>query len=497
MQGEEITKVGKKRKEVDEESKQQKRLKKARSENTISDPLILPAELLVHTFQYLNQKDLFMAGLACKTWKELTAENWRANIRQYFPYLRETKKSAYFEDPQTLYHHEYGHYQKLSETWKLSGHIELIMGCLEGKITAVDTNAALNQNQKNKLYMVAAINGHRDAIDKLDNESKTEVIELAAQNGALDTIKYFCSDDNPFHRHLAENVAKKYGNFEVAAYLNPTLSGSLIEKAAAKGDLEGVKKELALMKLSEAAEARSKGRFWAAACGQLKVLKYLFEEEMWFTTSSPKYVGNEFDAIHSAIFNGHCDIVKYLWDKKCLFPQDVLKVAAEHGQYEIVKFIFESGAKKFINVTKAAFHAAVVNNHFDVMCYLIKATRKMFFEEKSLFRTETVRGIPIQDKYQALSVAAQNGHLRQVKYLLNELNFESPFTAFSNAVRCEQFLVVKYFLEEVADISERDIHCAYRMVSDHNQSDTVSLLEQHLKKRSEKSQKNESRCMMM
>lgn len=149
---------------------------------------------------------------------------------------------------------------------------------------------------------------------------------------------------------------------------------------------------------------------WAAAYGNLEVLKYLIES------------GAEIDeyAMQESAKNGHLDIVKYLGSVNAPIDCWAIGYAAEKGHFEVVKYLLTIDT----NVYPWVIANAAKNNHLELVKFLFGK-------------------VPID--YRAAESAAEYGHLEVLEYLVS---VGAPITSsvISSACRKPYLDTVKYLV---------------------------------------------------
>ncbi|XP_041471850.1 uncharacterized protein LOC121421254 [Lytechinus variegatus] len=118
--------------------------------------------------------------------------------------------------------------------------------------------------------------------------------------------------------------------------------------------------------------------------------------------------------LHSASFNGHLDVVKYLIDQGAQANTannagvTPLHNASFNGHFDVVKYLIDQGAQANTanNAGITPLHSASFNGHLDVVKYLI--------DQGAQANTADNEGVT------PLHSASLNGHLDVVKYLIDQ-----------------------------------------------------------------------------
>lgn len=163
---------------------------------------------------------------------------------------------------------------------------------------------------------------------------------------------------------------------------------------------ENLEKVLAIS--SEISEKRRK-RVLNLACkmGSFKIVKYLIESDENLNTISHTNFETHFLHFLDAVTGGHLQIVEYLHHKIGIFV-NALKEAAEHGHYEVVKYLYTNGKSNYsLNDINEAFERACKGGCLDIIKYLLVEAKA---DVTSRFNNPVM-------------IAAEHGHLEVVKYL--------------------------------------------------------------------------------
>eukprot|EP00122_Pirum_gemmata_P019829 Pgem_evm1s18551 len=108
----------------------------------------------------------------------------------------------------------------------------------------------------------------------------------------------------------------------------------------------------------------------AAEHGQLNIVKYLYENQYHCDPIGIRYAAN----------NGHIEIIKF-FHGKLVFNEDVMDGAANGGQLEIVKYLHENNEA----CTTEAMDLAIWGGHLDVVKYLHENRNEGYTAEAVFF----------------------------------------------------------------------------------------------------------------
>ena len=142
----------------------------------------------------------------------------------------------------------------------------------------------------------------------------------------------------------------------------------------------------------------------------------------------------------------------------------LLKLGAEKGYFEIVKYLIETHCDPHVN-SEEPLQWAVINGHFEIVKYLIEVCNCDTHVNEELplqwaaeyGHLEVVKYLiekhncdPHVNSEYALRWAAKNGHLKVLKYLIEECKCD-PHVKSEEALRCaayyEHFEVLRYLIE--------------------------------------------------
>jgi hypothetical protein len=270
--------------------------------------------------------------------------------------------------------------------------------------------ALLTPKQKEEFYNSSKDYKVTRAIELDDIEAAKEFVEKgekigdglfqAAYSGNLDLVKYLVEKGGKPNTQDVSAAAFS-GNIEIVKYL--------IEKG---GKFAG-------------SSVTS-----AATNGKLAMIKYLVDE---------KNVEINDSAIANATSGGHLDVIKYLLGDevrdeqgnvyklpkekraKIGYGSDTMENALRHGDFEIIKYLSDKGARGGID-------AAIVRNKLEIVKHL---------SEKGEYPSGHI-----------LVNAAKNGYLEILRYLMDEKNVKIADYAVDRAAEQGHFDVVKYLVGE-------------------------------------------------
>jgi hypothetical protein len=270
--------------------------------------------------------------------------------------------------------------------------------------------ALLTPKQKEEFYNSSKDYKVTRAIELDDIEAAKEFVEKgekigdgvfqASYSGNLDLVKYLVEKGGKPNTQDVSAAAFS-GNIEIVKYL--------IEKG---GKFAG-------------SSVTS-----AATNGKLAMIKYLVDE---------KNVEINDSAIANATSGGHLDVIKYLLGDevrdeqgnvyklpkekraKIGYGSDTMENALRHGDFEIIKYLSDKGARGGID-------AAIVRNKLEIVKHL---------SEKGEYPSGHI-----------LVNAAKNGYLEILRYLMDEKNVKIADYAVDRAAEQGHFDVVKYLVGE-------------------------------------------------
>jgi len=237
----------------------------------------------------------------------------------------------------------------------IEGHLETVEWLCENidrsrELFSGSANIAAKNNQ---IKILECLRKHNFIFKNID-------MRMVIENGHLDVLKWLHA--NKIKGCLSrENIAyaARYGNCEIAIWLNNNLRGKGTDNAM----------------------------YWAAREGHLNILKYL---DSFTTSKCGKCVMDE------AAKNGHLNIVTWLhWSRDERCTRLAMTYAAGNGHLDIVKFLHDHRNE---GCSKSAMDLASKNGHF-------KMVRWLHFNR--------IEGCSTNALYDAI----KNGHLEIVKFL--------------------------------------------------------------------------------
>jgi ankyrin repeat protein len=279
----------------------------------------------------------------------------------------------------------------------------------------------------------------------------------------------FGSDDTKIKKSI------RLGNLDMVKHFvekSGILNDTDVEYAARYGHLDVVKylveKNANIGKFAVA---------WAAEFGSLDIVKYLLGDEVndkegnIIKLPKSKNPADTKYGIRNAGQNGYFDIVKYLFEKGADIDDRAVRNAIEKGNLHIVNYLIEKGAKVEVD---DEFSLAAQNGHLDILKYLLgdevrDKQNNIYKLPKSIKIAEIKQG----GKYDVLR-AAEKGHLDVVKYLIDEkgANIENVYGVLEGAFSKENFDLVKYLVEKYPEKQE---HAAC-LAASHNQLDMLKYI---------------------
>jgi ankyrin repeat protein len=393
------------------------------------------------------------------------------------------------------------------------GHLEVVQFLVEHGADIYIENSII--------FRFSAMNGHLEVIKFLIEYDKNaykyceEALFWAANNGHIEVVQYLIEHGVAFHDKLTLNCSGLNDNLkkEIIKYLtdNTTISnntklrwdiaGANLKKiktivktgadknivlciCAERGDLEAIK--WLIENGATACAYLNAALRVSARMGHLRVVEYLIKRG----ADIYEYDG---EALELAVQNGHLSVVKCLINNGAriyepgdygIFENLVLRIAATNGHLDILQYMMYYTRDKGGNVERVisrSMQHAIKNGQMEIIRYLIKKEADdysivlaasngdlaiMRFLTNSVCTSGfTDQGIDIHANFEEpLRMAARNGHLSMVKYLVSmgadinkhyigENSFDYlDFSALEWAAEKGYFEIAKYLVENGANI---------------------------------------------
>ncbi len=284
-------------------------------------------------------------------------------------------------------------------------------------------------------------------------------------------------EDLAFFRHLNQ-LYREGTSFDDLYRLERESRSAPLVLAAANGRLETVislHQQGALLRAVRDSALRA-----AAKHGHLDVVRYLHENGVDIR-------GGEGAALCAGAGNGQLEVVRYLHEHGVDLSADdnvVLRAAAAHGHLHVLRYLHENG----VDIRRgegAALRLAAAHGHLDIIRYFRESGTDLWTHKDEMFRLAAANGHLATVRYlheygadpqsveaggEALRRAAAGGHLEVVRYLhQNGADFglaHAGAEALRLAAAGGHRAVVKYLHENgaaTADLSEEGRACIEAM----------------------------------
>jgi hypothetical protein len=288
------------------------------------------------------------------------------------------------------------------------------LGSLRGEVASIE-QLSLAEEHKRLLYLEAATNGHRAALDKLTPEDVGEAFIRAARNNYLPTIMVIlihCGVKiSVHHQAITLKFVATNGHLGIVDILlrcwrkmNSRYIANAMIGAAGNGHLELVQ---SLLKCRAALSTDDIGLALTEAAkeGHLPVVLLLLKEAGVKLKNTYKGL-----AFWRAARHGHRSMVRTLLSLigQVLLKEskgNAFKSAAKHGRLGVVEDLLEQLGAEIADFYEPAFEAAAKEGHAEVI--------RLF-----LTRREVV--ISIKQKRSAFNDAAMNGHCKVIEVIIEK-----------------------------------------------------------------------------
>ncbi|OQS05302.1 hypothetical protein THRCLA_20659 [Thraustotheca clavata] len=205
-------------------------------------------------------------------------------------------------------------------------------------------------------------------------------IEIAAENGHLEIVKYLHSAGNENRMHLAISRAATKDHLHIIKWLHENT----------RGDTTMMRQEMQLKMYFH--ENRTKGCTRNAMDGAAEMFLHENRAEGCTTRAIDKAAKNgcTYEAINDAADGGHLDVVKFLHENRVErstnlyihenrsepFPSRALGLAASSGYFEVAKYLIETITSQIIKNALNNSHTEIVEFFWE---YKLQAKRKRKF----------------------------------------------------------------------------------------------------------------------
>ncbi|ORX82395.1 ankyrin [Anaeromyces robustus] len=269
-----------------------------------------------------------------------------------------------------------------------NGHLKIIQKlCDQGAFIKEKNNQGCNA------LMIAAENGHLDVIQYLHerglsfhgkNKEKKTALILAAQNGHLSVVKYLIEQGVNIHkRDIYDKNAFVYacqmGYRDILEYLDESSSKNFIQKIESMPISSSNSLKLKLKSKSKSITKLIS----QSISSSIQKSKLKLQSKLKFNSKSSK---NKEMGLMLAAFNGHLDIIQYLYERgtklNCESKQGEtpLILACMGGHLKVVKFLYSHGLniKEGYKNRKTALMYAWINGHLDIIEFLYEHDVRLF-----------------------------------------------------------------------------------------------------------------------
>ncbi|KYQ88305.1 hypothetical protein DLAC_11000 [Tieghemostelium lacteum] len=286
------------------------------------------------------------------------------------------------------------------------------------------TNHAIDMAAKN-----GKMNVIRFLVEQFIGMKCIYALVYACKGGYYDIVVYLCENFPKIKHHAkAMDLAAQGGHLEILKYLynkwGANFTSRAINKATENGHLETLK-YLYSIRPNTNIKCSSKSMDVASNNGHLELIKYQMERNL--ATVS-------FYAMDSAAFKNRLDIVKYLHSKKAGCTLEALNGATLNGHIEVVKYLLnyraEGGPHNILNTAS------------------LKGNVEIF---KLLYNSPLIRQLIIIDSFNILRTAVYYGQLEIIKYL-HSCNDSEYVPIFDLAVERGHLNILEFYLQTEKDV---------------------------------------------
>jgi ankyrin repeat protein len=314
----------------------------------------------------------------------------------------------------------------------------------------------------NTALYVFALDGNLTALQFfLEHVQKTKGINLinspellllsgAVANGHIKVVQYLLEQGadpeitgKRWHNRTPLCLAATYGHIEIVKLLlgKNVHTGDAIHEAAKNGPCLAEHDLIEIMKPLFGKNAHTKSPIHGAAKnGHLEIVKLLLESDKSLIASFNNSVQTP---LHCAAANGHAKIAQYLLEQRA--DPDIgtnpVGLAAKNGYLDVVQLLLKHDPT-LINKTnlfnETPLILAATQGHLDIVAYLLEEGADLnakTWDEETPFLCAGVNGhlnvvqllvqkdptlLKQSDTQKILAIAAANGHVAMVKYLLDQ-----------------------------------------------------------------------------
>uniref|UniRef100_A0A1X7T876 Uncharacterized protein n=1 Tax=Amphimedon queenslandica TaxID=400682 RepID=A0A1X7T876_AMPQE len=242
---------------------------------------------------------------------------------------------------------------------------------------------------------------------------------FAIESGCIKIVEYYmrtqqlaCDGNTTYNGKSLGIVAAEHGHLHILKYLiaecnfnvkNSCSEGTALDCAARSGHLHVVKHLISECKCDpNGGYSQKKPIHYASEKGHIDIVKYLAGECKCDVNAKDSYYYGGLTPLEHATINGHFEVVEhFVLECKCE-AATVLKSAAKHGHYDILKFL----AAKTVTKThhSSCLNAAIEKKDARIVMYLL-----------ALWESDVAN---------PLFTATKNHNLEQVDFLINECHVD-------------------------------------------------------------------------
>lgn len=258
----------------------------------------------------------------------------------------------------------------------------------------------------------AAANGHLEVVEWLHANRvegcTTKAMDKAGEHGYLDVVRFLHETRTEGCTTLAMGGAAENGHLDVVCFLHEHRSegctSGAMDGAAANGHM-GVVKFLHERRADGCTTEAMNG---AAGNGHLEVVQFLHDHREEGCTAK---------AMDNAAGNGYLEVLRWLHENRSEGLERAMDLAMENGHVEVVKWLQIHHEDKEWSWNAPCFAAA--NGHFKIIQFVYQDRVKRTGPHEVGYDDEDYYNYCFNDDFEnwTMSAAAENGHLKIVKFL--------------------------------------------------------------------------------
>lgn len=391
---------------------------------------LLPAELIIHIFCFLEEHKRVKYARICRKWYYWCQNKWPNLIGAPINTVAAHGSTKLVEK---LINKNASNSYLLLSGISDGGNVELFKSMMHS-VKNLMVNA----------FIVSASTKNSAVIDKFYGLwlcYKHDCVCKAAQQGNLEAIKFF-GEEMEAENLVATSFTKAF--CEAAAYGQKTIMEYIFNKFNISGvDIYSAFSRAAFNNhkqivnyLYDISPQQISGAITGAAeSGNLEYLKYLFQTYITgksdISHDNTAYAMCKRETLNLAILNGHIQVVDFLlkteWYNNPQCIEHILTTSARNGQESILNH-FMTNYHFYEKSLKRAFNSAIGGGHLNIVKLLIER-------------------VVTYDHYEALTHAIIGGHLEIVKYFIKK---NPPITynwIFIVALKYGNIHIGKYIFE--------------------------------------------------